>query len=402
MTLSPETRLVSLGRPGHEEDEPLNPPITVASTFVGRGDASGLRTYGRMSSPTWEPFEEALGDLEGAPVPAVLFASGLGAVAGALSLVPAGARLLMPRHTYPGTIALARDLEARGLLELEFFDVDGTNPLAERLGSLAPERTAVWLESPTNPMLEVSDLPALLAETRARGVLSLVDNTFATPLVQRPLESGADVVVHSVTKYLAGHSDVVLGAAVPATEELRERLVSHRTLHGAIAGPFEAWLALRGLRTLAVRVERSQASAAELASRLERHPAVESVRHPSLPSDPGHETAARTMDGFGSVVGVCLRAGVEEADAVIAALRLWTSATSLGGVESTLERRHRHPGEVASVPERLIRLSVGIESVEDLWTDLEQALASVFPEPEPGREADPDSAPGAGSASGQA
>lgn len=375
MTLRPETRIVSLGRPPHEEDEPVNPPITLTSTYVGRGPAEGKRTYARQSNPTWDPFEEALASLESADQPALLFGSGLGAIAAALSLVPLGGTLLLPRHSYPGTIGLARDLEARGQLAVEFFDVDDDVPVLPLLQAADPETTALWLESPTNPMLEVTDLPLVLGAASERGILSIVDNTFATPLVQRPLEAGADVVVHSVTKYLAGHSDVVLGAAVTSDESLYGRLRSYRTLHGAIAGPMEAWLALRGLRTLSVRIERSQANAAELARRLAEHPAVETVRHPSLPQDPGHEVARRTMDGFGSVISICLRGGVEEADRFIESLRLWISATSLGGVESTLERRHRHPGEVASVPEHLIRLSVGIESVEDLWEDLEQALS---------------------------
>ncbi len=374
MTLRPDTRLVSLGRPAHEDEAPVNPPLVLSSTFVGSGDAAGRLTYARASTPSWDPFEEALGDLEGSELPALLFASGLGAIAAALSLAPLGGRVIMPRHTYPGTIALAQDMESRGQFSLEFFDVAPGVP--EALAQAEPERTLLWLESPTNPMLEISDLPLVLAAARERGVVTVVDNTFATPLVQQPLTMGADVVVHSVTKYLAGHSDVVLGAAVAGDAALRDRLHAYRTLHGAIAGPFESWLALRGLRTLSVRIERSQSNAAEIAARLARHPRAESVRHPSLPGDPGHEIAARTMNGFGSVISFCHAGGAEAAEACTAATRLWTPATSLGGVESTLERRQRHPGEVASVPGSLIRLSAGIENVEDLWADLDQALVT--------------------------
>ncbi|GAA1353344.1 aminotransferase class I/II-fold pyridoxal phosphate-dependent enzyme [Falsarthrobacter nasiphocae] len=379
MSLRPETRVVSLGRPPHEEESSLNPPIVLTSTFVGRGDARGVRTYGRDANPSWDPFEEALADLEGAEQPAVLFASGLAAVSAALSLVPQGATLVMLRHTYLGTVAVARELASRGLLTLELVEADGGAGLVERIRRPAPGGLVVWLESPTNPMLEVTDLPLVLAEARRSGVTSIVDNTFATPLGQRPLLLGADVVVHSVTKYLAGHSDVVLGAAVASTPALRERLVQQRLLGGAVAGSFEAWLALRGLRTLALRIERSQENAAELARRLEAHPAVASVRHPSLPADPGHAIAARTMDGFGSILSIQLPGGAEEADAFIASLRLWVSATSLGGVESTLERRRRHPGESPSVPPGLIRLSVGIESVDDLWEDLRRSLDTLAP-----------------------
>ena len=184
---------------------------------------------------------------------------------------------------------------------------------------------------------------------------------------------GADVVVHSATKYLAGHSDVLLGVAVAATEQLRGRLHTHRTLHGAIAGPVEAWLGLRGLRTLALRVERSQATAAELARRLEEHPAVVRVRFPGLPWDPGHKRAAQQFAGFGSVVSIELE-DAAAADKFVARLALWLPATSLGGVESTIERRRRHVAEPLTVPEGLVRLSVGIENVDDLWDDLRRAL----------------------------
>jgi cystathionine gamma-synthase len=199
------------------------------------------------------------------------------------------------------------------------------------------------------------------------GAVTLCDNTFATPLVQRPLEAGVDVVLHSVTKYLAGHSDVILGALVtPATEGGRathDRLSRHRLLHGAIAGPFETWLALRGVRTLHLRVERATANATELASRLDAHPGVERARYP----------------GFGAIVTIEVPGGAAGAERVAAAVRLWTHATSLGGVESQLERRRRHASEPETVPESLLRLSVGIEDLEDLWRDLDQALTTNHP-----------------------
>jgi cystathionine gamma-synthase len=203
-----------------------------------------------------------------------------------------------------------------------------------------------------------------------------VDNTFATPLVQRPLDLGADVVVHSVTKYLAGHSDVVLGATVCRPGELLMALRRHRTVRGAVPGPWEAWLALRGIRTVHLRIERAQANAAELARRLVGHPAVARVRHPSLPHDPGHVRASEQMRGFGAIVSIEVAGDAATADAVSAAVRLWVPATSLGGVESTLERRRRNASEPAVVPESLLRLSVGIEDVEDLWEDLDAALSA--------------------------
>jgi len=242
--------------------------------------------------------------------------------------------------------------------------------------------SVLWLESPTNPMLGVADIRALTAAAHDAGAIVITDNTFSTPLVQQPLSLGSDVVLHSVTKYLAGHSDVVLGALVTSDEALHARLLHHRTIHGGIAGPFEAWLALRGLRTLALRIERSQASAAILAERLARHPRVGSIRYPGLPTDPGHQRAKEQMTGFGSILCIEMApagglSGADAADRMITGLRLWLPATSLGGVESLIERRRRHTAEPLSVPESLVRLSVGIENVEDLWADLEQALATL-------------------------
>jgi cystathionine gamma-synthase len=200
--------------------------------------------------------------------------------------------------------------------------------------------------------------------------------------VQQPLGLGSDVVLHSVTKYLSGHSDVVLGALVTSDADLRAALLHHRTIHGGIAGPFEAWLALRGLRTLALRVERSQASAQILAERLNGHPRVAGIRFPGLASDPGHGRAKEQMKGFGSILCIEVapaggRSGAETADRMIRALQLWLPATSLGGVESLIERRRRHAAEPESVPDNLVRMSVGIENVEDLWADLEQALKTL-------------------------
>ena len=383
--LRPSTRVVSLGRPPQDDDAPVNPPITVSSTYVGTtAVASGSRGYGRYSNPTWDPFEEALADLEGADVPALVYGSGLAAIASALDLVAPGGTVIMPTHTYQGALLGAQDTAATGCFDLVTVDIADTQAViaalraaSEATAGLAGERPVLlWLESPTNPMLEVADMPALIEAAHAHGAFVVADNTFATPLLQRPLDQGADVVVHSVTKYLAGHSDVVLGACVPATAEVRDVLLHHRSIQGAIAGPFEVWLALRGLRTLALRVERSCASAQTLAERLVEHPAVGEVRYPGLPADPGHRTAAAQMDGFGAIISLDL-GSAEAADAVVARCRLWTPATSLGGVESLLERRRRHTAEPESVPEGLIRLSLGIEDVEDLWEDLRVALEAV-------------------------
>jgi cystathionine gamma-synthase len=372
--LSPATVVVAAGRPERVQGAPVNPPVVLSSTYVSQGvQQPGEMLYARMDTETWHPFEETLAALEGADRPAVAFSSGMAAIAAVFSFVPAGGVVVLPRHAYQVTLGFADDLAQRAGVEIRRVDVADTDQVVAALDGAS----LLLVESPTNPMLEVADLPVLLAAARERGVLTAVDNTFATPLGQRPLDHGADLVVHSVTKYLAGHSDVVLGAVVAATDDLASRVRAYRTLHGAIPGPFEVWLALRGLRTLALRVERSQASAAELARRLARHPDVAEVRHPSLPDDPGHERAARLMTGFGSILGVRPVGGADGADAVVAAVRLWVPATSLGGVESSLERRRRFATESVTVPEDLLRLSVGIEDVEDLWRDLDGALRSA-------------------------
>lgn len=385
---SPATRVVGLGRPERADDASVNPPITVSSTYIGAGAVTpGARAYGRYANPTWDPFEEALSDLEGADLPGLLYASGLAAIFSALELVAPGGAVVMPSHTYQGALLGAEEAASKGRFSLRTADVSDTAAViaaldeacAETAELVAERPVLLWIESPTNPMLEVADIPALTAAAHERGAIVVVDNTFATPLVQRPLAFGADVVVHSVTKYLAGHSDVVLGAAVTSDPDLRAVLLHDRSIRGGIAGPFEAWLALRGLRTLALRVERSQQTAGLLAERLASHPAVSAIRYPGLDSDPDHERAAAQMDGFGSIISIAVGAddadgGEAAAEAVVAACRLWTPATSLGGVESLIERRRRHDAEPHSVPPGLIRLSVGIEDAEDLWSDLAAAL----------------------------
>ncbi|MBK0417987.1 aminotransferase class I/II-fold pyridoxal phosphate-dependent enzyme [Leucobacter sp. CSA1] len=370
----PSTAVVALGRPDPEPDGALNPPIVLSSTFRGSGAPEpGERVYARYANPTWEPLESAIAALEGTEVPGLAFASGMAAVSAALSLTPIGGVAVVPSASYNGTIGLARELAAEGALELREVDPLDVDATARALDGA----DLIWLESPTNPMLDVVDLPALTALARERGATVVVDNTFSTPLRQRPLGAGADVVVHSATKFIAGHSDVLLGLAVTRDQDLRARLAKRRTLQGGIPGPFEAWLALRGLRTMALRLDRAEETTGELARRLAEHPAISRVRYPGLPSDPGHDRARAQLDGFGAVVSVELGGGAEAADAFVGALRLFTPATSLGGVESLVERRRRHSAEPVEVPESLVRLSIGIEHVEDLWADLERALAAV-------------------------
>ena len=370
-TLRPATLAVSAGRPPREPGQPVNPPVVLSSTYISTGPVvPGQPLYTRMGTETWVPFEQAVAQLEQAVLPGVVFGSGMAAIASVLALVPAGGKIVLPRHSYQVTLGMAHDLSARYGITVELIDV------AQTAASAAAFEGAdlVFLESPTNPMLEVGDLPALITVAHSAGALVAVDNTFATPLIQRPLTMGADVVIHSATKYLSGHSDVVLGIAVTNSQELLEKIRGYRTMHGAIAGPFEVWLALRGLRTLALRVERAQANALELAARLHAHRGVKEVRFPGLPTDPGFEVATRTMDGYGAIIGLIPYGGEDGANLVVQAVNLWVPATSLGGVESTLERRRRFGTESTTVPVDLIRMSVGIEDVEDLWQDLDQAL----------------------------
>jgi cystathionine gamma-synthase len=346
--LRPATIAVTAGRPAHQPDAPLNEPITMASTYVAGGD----REYGRYANPTWTAFEDALGALEGGRC--LAFASGLAAVATIFDLVGHGEKVVAPRHAYNGSLLQLADLEARGRVTAELVDIADT----EAVVAACEDASLVWLESPTNPALEVADLPAIIAAGHDAGAYVAVDNTFATPILQQPLSLGADLVVHSATKYISGHSDVLMGAIVTADDELHGVLKGRRDLVGAIPGAFEAWLALRGLRTLPLRVERAQANAAELVRRLGSHPAVSCVRYP----------------GFGGIVSIELAGGADAADLVTRGTRLWVHATSLGGVESSFERRRRWRSEPRTIPESLIRLSVGIEDVDDLWDDLSGAL----------------------------
>lgn len=368
--LHPSTIAVHAGRPATTPDAPLNPPVVFASTYVGVDPGGqGELGYGRYGNPTWSALEQAVGALEGGS--ALAYGSGMAAAHAALQLVPAGGVLVLPRHCYLGVSSAADERATRDGTRVRRVDVADT---AEVLAA-AEGADLVWLESPTNPMMEVADLPAICAALTGR-VRTVVDSTFATPLLQRPLELGADVVLHSGTKFLSGHSDALLGLLLSRDQELLARLDGVRRLHGAAPGTMEAYLVLRGLRTLPLRLRTAQASAQALAERLADHPAVGRVRYPGLPGDPGHQVAARTMAGCGSLLSIELADG-PTATAFVAALRLWVFATSLGGVESTLERRRRWPGELATVPEGLIRMSVGIEHVEDLWADLAQALAAA-------------------------
>ncbi len=367
----PETRAVTAGRP-RGPGEPLNTPPVPASTFRDGGE----HTYGRFGNPTWSAFEDALGELEHGR--ALAFGSGMAAVSALLATLPVDAHVLAPADAYNGVRAALADAAARGRLRYTTVDSTDTDAVLAALTATGPDRAdLLWLESLTNPLLGVVDLPVVLAAAAGQGVPTVVDNTFATPMLAQPLNQGATAVLHSATKFLGGHSDLVLGAIVTGDGGLAERLHERRTLDGGLPGVTETWLALRGLRTLPVRLARAQASAGVLAERLAAHPLVGRVRYPGLATDPGHRRAAARLSGSGAVLSFELPAAAS-ADRLVSALRLVVATTSLGGVESTADRRGRWPGE-EYLPPGLIRLSVGLEHVEDLWDDLRQALTNAEP-----------------------
>ena len=364
-----DTVAVQAGRPARVPGAPMNPPMTLSSTYVHDGSVE----YGRDGNIAWGALEAALGALDGGH--AVTFASGLAATTAIAGLVPAGGSVVLSSVTYHGVRHIFDGMAADGRVELRIVAPDDTAAIVA-----ASEGAAmVWVESIANPLLVVADVPAIAAGARAHGAITVVDSTFATPLRQRPIELGADIVMHSATKLIGGHSDLLLGVVVCRKPADAETLIAHRHDHGSIPGALEAYLALRGLRTLAVRLDRAEASASELARRLAMHPNVAAVHYPGLPDDPQHERAARVLKGgFGSMVSLEVAGTVEQTEAVLSALRLITHATSLGGVESLIERRARYPGDAAIVGPTLCRFSIGLENVEDLWSDLDRALRAVF------------------------
>jgi len=357
----PETLAIVAGR-APQPGGPFNVPPTFASTYRDGGDVG----YGRWGNPTWSAFEEALGELEGGHC--VSFASGLAAVSSLLSSLPLASTVVFPNNGYNGTRGMLERLEKEGRLTTRAVDVVDTVDVLDALDGA----DVLWLESPTNPLLGVADLPAILRAARDAGVSAIVDNTFATPMLQQPLALGASAVVHSATKYIGGHSDLLMGAVIIADEGQRDDLIEWRTTHGAIPGVMEAYLALRGLRTLPVRFARQQRTAAELAERLDDHRHVLRVRYPGLATDPGFERASTQMGGFGAMLSFEVL-DAAHADRVVERLRLIVGGTSLGGVESTIDRRARWKGEEL-VPPGLLRLSVGLEHPADLWADLDDAL----------------------------
>ena len=373
------TRAIHAG----QDPDPLTGAVTVpiyqTSTYKqdGVGGLRGGYEYSRSANPTRAALEEALAALEGG-VRGLAFASGLAAEDTLFrALCRPGDHVILPGDAYGGTFRLVARVLANWGVEYT------TVPLADLeavRAAVRPQTKVVWCETPTNPLLGIADIAALAELAHDAGALLAVDNTFATPYLQQPIALGADVVAHSTTKYLGGHSDVVGGALIAAKADVADELAFHQNAMGAVAGPFDAWLVLRGIKTLGVRMDRHCANAARVVEMLEDHPGVSEVLYPGLASHPGHDIAARQMRDFGGMVSFRMRTGEETALKVCGLLEVFTLGESLGGVESLVE----HPGRMThasvagsalEVPNDLIRLSVGIEDIEDLLADLAQALA---------------------------
>ena len=361
-----ETLAITEGRP-HTPGAPVNTPITLASSFVS---GAGPEYARGDSTPGWVALEAAVGALEGGV--SFAFSSGMAAATAVLDQVPIGGRILVQDDCYQGVaIAAADGVTTRGWTVERLAAADTDAWIAA-----LPGAALCWLETPSNPLLEIVDLPTIAAAARRLGVPVAVDNTFATPLLQRPLSVGATYSVQSATKFIGGHSDLLAGIVTVAETDgdAAQAIDRHRTYRGATPGALESFLALRGLRTLPIRLERSQATAMELARRLRDHRQVEVVRYPGLEDHPGHELARRTLDGPGAVLSFDLRGSATSADVRVGRLRIITPATSLGGVETLIERRAKLVGQ-EHLPPTLLRLSVGCEHVEDLWDDLAAVLA---------------------------
>lgn len=361
-----DTWLISQARPT-EPGDPLNFPPVMASNYRLPGD----RYYSRIEgTDTSVAFETLIGGLENGR--SLAFSTGMAAVSAVFGGLPVGSTVVLPNDPYHATKGLAAEGEAQGRWAVRRLDLADTQAWVDA----AAEADLIWLETPENPLMIVCDLPTICAAPRKPGGLLAVDSTFATPLVQQPLALGADISMHSATKFIGGHSDLMAGVLTVTDDDVYDSLANRRLLHGATIGGLEAFLAIRGARTLGLRIERAMANAEILAERLEAHPEIEKVLYPGLESFETHENAKKFMDGFGAMMSFVVAGSGERASAVVERKGLIKNATSLGGIESTWERRALIAGQ-EGMPPTLIRLSVGCENVEDLWADIELALSET-------------------------
>jgi cystathionine gamma-synthase len=368
-----ETIAVHAGGDRDPFSRSVSPPIHLSTNYeLGPGSVTlGGHIYTRYSNPTQDRLEAALAALEGGEA-AMVFSSGVAAGSAVLQSLPAGSHVVFPDDVYYQFHAMAAEYLPRWGLESTIVDMSDLSALS---AAFRPTTKLVWAESPSNPLLKIVDLAAVAKLARKAGALSIVDNTFATPILQRPLELGLDLVLHSTTKYMGGHSDVQGGAVVVKRRDgFFDSARRVREIQGAVAAPFSSWLVLRGLRSLPCRVERHAANASAVASFLAAHAAVEVVHYPGLSGHPGHAIAKRQMKGFGGMLSFRVRGGAEKAIAVTSRTKLFVNATSLGGPESLIEHRASSEGPQSTTPKNLLRLSVGLENAQDLVEDLAQAL----------------------------
>jgi cystathionine gamma-synthase len=361
---------------GHDVDPAtaaVTPPIHLSTTFARETDGSYRAgfLYSRYTNPNRSALESCLAKLENGAA-AATFASGSAATMTLLQSLGAGAHVILPDDAYFGTIKLARDIFGPWGLDMSTVDMSDVENVKQ---AMRPTTKLVWLETPSNPLLRIVDIEAIADVARRGGAVSAVDNTWGTPVLQRPLALGADVSMHSTTKYLGGHSDVLSGALIFRDKgELFEKVNSIQMVGGAVPSPFDCWLTMRGIRTLPVRVNAQTSNAHALAEFLEKHPRVERVHYPGLKSHAGHAIAARQMSGFGGMLSVQAGRTREESLAIAGRLELFTQATSLGGTESLVEHRASVEGPETRAPENLLRVSVGLEHVDDLVADFARAL----------------------------
>jgi cystathionine gamma-synthase len=370
---TPRTLAVQMLGAGEPATKGVVPPVHVATTFIRDADhqyRSGF-AYGRPDNATVRQAEAVIAALEAGDA-ALLFGSGMAAATAVVLALDPPAHIVAPREMYWALRQWLGEAAPRYGYRVDFVDMTDLDAVRS---AVSPDTRLVWIETPSNPLWSVTDIAAVAEIAHAAGARLAIDSTAATPVFTRPLTLGADIVMHSATKYLNGHSDVVAGALAAARrDELWQRIDSIRTQHGAILGPFEAWLLMRGLRTLDVRVRAQSESAGLLAIRLRNHPRVAQVLYPGLEDHAGHAIAARQMSGFGAMLSIRVRGGEAQAIATAARVQLWKRATSLGAVESLIEHRASVEGPDSPCPPDLLRLSVGLEDVEDLYADLDQAL----------------------------
>lgn len=371
-----ETLAVHAGTEIDEGSQAVTPPIVLSTTFARAEDGSFPKghNYTRGSNPNRAELEQAVSTLEGG-VAAAAFASGMAAISSIFQTLEPGAHVIAPGDSYHGTVHVLRQVFDRWGLQFDFVDL---RDLAAVERAVRPTTRLVWIETPSNPMLHMVDIAALAALAHRHGALAVADNTWATPLLQRPLDLGCDLAMHSTTKYLGGHSDVLGGIVVAARrDDTFERLTAVQRLVGAVPSPFDCWLIRRGIRSLPARMRVHCDNAELVAQFLAGHPRVERVHYPGLASHPGHELARRQMRRFGGMLSFEVRGGKEAAMAVAAGVRIFARATSLGGVESLIEHRASIEGPDSKTPQSLLRVSVGLENSEDLVADLDRALSTL-------------------------